>query len=144
MTNISCQCCLTVVMRTKVAFRSFCMAIQHVCKLYNKFYMLSFNYVLLEISSGKERKNMLPTAIFPQKAESDKQLSLMLLKMNQKKSFGYRFDVQELTLSQRFTSPKMSILLNDTLGFWCVKQVTGGRYIRTMGRPWMRISHPWP
>ena len=70
-TNISFQRCLTVVMRTELILRSFCMPIQHVCKLYNKFCMLTFNY-FLGISSGKGRKNNLSTTIFPQKAESEK------------------------------------------------------------------------
>ena len=53
------------------------------------------------------------------------ELVKMLLKKNQKMSFGYRYDVQELTLSQKFMSTKMSILLNDTLGFWCDEQDSG-------------------
>ena len=57
----------------------------------------------------------------------------MLLKMNHKSSYGYRYDVQEWTLLQKFMSPKMSILLNDTLGYWCDEQVPGSRIYTAHG-----------
>ena len=95
-----------------------------------------------DIKCKRTEKINLPTTIFPHKAESDKKRSLL---MNQKKSFGHRqrYDAQQLTLSQNFMSPKMSILLDDTLGFWCDEQVPGGRYIRPMGTAIEYRKCPW-